>query len=62
MNYDLLTILVVITALAMFALWHNANRPKFKQLKRKFRKALWESNPIEPKHNKPKFEPVAQLT
>jgi len=57
MNYDYLTILVVITAVATFALWRNSNRPKFKQLNKKFRKALWESNPIEPKHNKPKFEP-----
>jgi len=45
MNYDLLTILVVITAVGTFALWRNANRPKFKQLKKKFRKALWEGNP-----------------
>ena len=60
MNYDFLTILVVITALATFGLWRNVNRPKYKQLKKKFRKALWESGPIEPKHNKPKFEPLRQ--
>jgi hypothetical protein len=58
MNYDLLAILVVITACATFVLWRNTNRPKFKQLKKKFRKALWESKPIEPKHNKPRFEPL----
>ena len=57
MNSDLLTILVAITALATFALWYDTNRPKFKQLDKKFRKALWESSPIEPKHNKPKSEP-----
>src|SRR6516165_6853463 len=57
MNYDFLTILVVITAFTTFALWRKANQPKFKLLKKKFRKALWESNPIEPRHNKPKFEP-----
>ena len=57
-NYDLLTTLVVITALATFALWRKANQPKSKQLSKKFRKALWESNPIEPKHKKPKFEPL----
>jgi hypothetical protein len=55
MNYHFLTTLVVIIALTTFALWRN-NRPKFKQLKKKFRKALWESNPIEPKHDKPKIE------
>jgi hypothetical protein len=59
MNYDLLAILVVITAWATFVLWHKTNRPKFKQLKKKFRKALWERNPIEPKHNKPRFEPLS---
>ena len=59
MNYDFLTIVIVITALATFALWRNIDRPKFKQLKKKFRKALWESNPIAPKHNKPKFEPFS---
>jgi hypothetical protein len=56
MNYDFLTILIVITALATFAVWRSVNRPKYKQLKKKFRKALWESAPIEPKHNKPKFK------
>jgi len=61
MSYDYLTILVVITALATFALWRNSNRPKFKQLNKKFRKALWESNPIEPKHNRPKFEPYRNV-
>jgi hypothetical protein len=35
MNYDYLTILVVITAVATFALWRNSNRPKFKQLNKK---------------------------
>ena len=45
MNYDLLTIVVVITALVTFALWRNTNRPKFKQLNKQFRKALWESDP-----------------
>jgi hypothetical protein len=55
MNYDVLTILVVITALATLSLWRNTNRPKFKQLNKKFRKALWESGPIEPKHEKPKI-------
>ena len=58
MNYDFLTIVVVIIAAATFALWRNANRPKFKHLKKKFRKALWESGPIEPKHDKPIFEPL----
>jgi hypothetical protein len=57
MNYDLLTIVVVVTALATFALLRNTSRPKFKQLKKKFRKTLWESKPIEPKHNKPKSAP-----
>jgi len=57
MNYDLLTALVVITALATFALWRHTNRPKFKHLKKKFRKELWESKPIAPKHNKARFEP-----
>ena len=60
MNYDFLTILVVIIALATFSLWRNTNRPKFKQLSKKFRKALWESGPIAPKHNKPKFEPLRE--
>jgi len=59
MNFDFLAIAIVITALTTFALWRNINRPKFKQLKKKFRKALWESNPIAPKHNKPKFEPFS---
>jgi hypothetical protein len=58
MNYDLLTILVVISASVTFTLWRNTNRPKFKQLSKKFRKALWESDPIEPKHNEPKFKPL----
>jgi hypothetical protein len=60
-NYDLLTILVAITSLATFALWRNTNRPTFKQLNKKFRKALWESNPVEPKHDKPKFEPFRNV-
>jgi hypothetical protein len=58
MNYDFLIILVAITALMTFGLWRSVNRPKYKQLKKKFRKALWESGPIEPKHNKPTFKPV----
>jgi hypothetical protein len=57
MNYDLLSIVVVITAAVTFTLWRNTHRPKFKQLNKKFRKALWESGPIEPKHNKPKPDP-----
>jgi hypothetical protein len=56
MNYELLTILVVVTAAATFALWRRTDRPKFKLLKKKFRKALLESKPIVPKHNKPRFE------
>lgn len=58
LNILIVVLVVVVTPLMTFRLWHDVNRPKYKQLKKKFRKALWESGPIEPKHDKPKFEPL----
>jgi hypothetical protein len=55
MNYEVLTIIVVVNALVTFALWRSmrgkANRPK--GLNKRAAKLLWDSDPIIPKHNPP---------
>jgi hypothetical protein len=51
MSFDFLTILVIVNALVMFVLW-SERRPE--KIKKKFRKQLYDTKPITPKHRPPK--------
>jgi len=52
MTFEILTIIVIIHALATIELWRiAARRPE--KLKRKFRDRLWWGKPITPKHEPP---------
>jgi hypothetical protein len=51
MDYSFVVTVVAINAVVTLWLLRHV-RPKFK-LKRKFRKALWHSGPIKPKHDRP---------
>jgi hypothetical protein len=53
MSFNVLVVIVVLNALATIALWRDAAR-KPERLKKRFIKALLESEPIEPKHRQPK--------
>jgi hypothetical protein len=53
MTFNVLVMIVVLNALATIALWRDAAR-KPERLKKRFIKALLESEPIEPKHRQPK--------
>jgi len=56
MSYEFLTLIVIANALATFALWRGmrgkANRPA--GLNKKAAKLLWDSDPITPRHERPK--------
>jgi hypothetical protein len=51
MSFDFLTIVVVVNALATLVLW-SERRPE--KIKKKFRKQLYDTKPITPKHRPPK--------
>jgi hypothetical protein len=51
MSFDFLTIVVIVNALATFVLW-SERRPE--KIKKKFRKQLYDTKPITPKHRPPK--------
>jgi hypothetical protein len=51
MSFDFLTIVVIVNALATFVLW-SERRPE--KIKKKFRKQLYDTKPIAPKHQPPK--------
>src|SRR5262245_120271 len=51
MSFDFLTIVVIVNALATFVLW-SALQPA--KIKKKFRKQLYDTKPITPKHRPPK--------
>jgi hypothetical protein len=51
MSFDFLTIVVIVNALATFVLW-SALQPA--KIKKKFRKQLYDTKPITPKHQLPK--------
>jgi hypothetical protein len=51
MSFDFLTIVVILNALATFVLW-SERRPE--KIKKKFRKQLYDTKPITPKHQPPK--------
>jgi hypothetical protein len=51
MSFDFLTIVVIVNALATFVLW-SERRPQ--KIKKKFRKQLYDTKPITPKHRPPK--------
>ena len=51
MFFDFLTIVVIVNALATFVLW-SERRPE--KIKKKFRKQLYDTEPITPKHRPPK--------
>jgi hypothetical protein len=50
MSFDFLTIVVIVNALATFVLW-SERRPE--KIKKKFRKQLYDTKPITPKHEPP---------
>jgi hypothetical protein len=52
MTFEILTIIVLLNAVATIELWRRAARRPEKP-KRKFRNRLWESEPITPKHEPP---------
>src|SRR5262245_66568399 len=51
MSFDFLTIVVIVNALATFVLW---SATAGKKIKKKFRKQLYDTKPITPKHQLPK--------
>jgi hypothetical protein len=51
-SFQILTIVVFLNALATITLWQTAAR-RPEKLKKKFRKRIWESKPITPKHEPP---------
>jgi hypothetical protein len=56
MTYEFLTAVVVLNAIATFALWRKISASKISdrpRLNKKAAKALWQSEPIVPRHNPP---------
>jgi hypothetical protein len=51
-SFQILTIVVFLNAIATINLWQKAAR-RPEKLKKKFRKRLWDSKPITPKHHPP---------
>ena len=51
MSFDFLTIVVIVNALATFVLWSGRRSEK---IRKKFRKQLYDTEPITPKHRPPK--------
>jgi uncharacterized membrane protein YfcA len=51
-SLEILTIVVLLNAVATINLWQRAARRPEKP-KKKFRNSLWESKPITPKHEPP---------
>src|SRR5215510_11942735 len=51
MSFDFLTVVVIVNALATLVLWLE-RRPE--KIKKKFRKQLYDTRPITPKHRPPK--------
>jgi len=51
-SFQILTIVVFLNAIATINLWQKAAR-RPEKLKKKFRKRLWDSKPITPKHQPP---------
>jgi hypothetical protein len=51
-SFQILTIIVLLNAAATITLWRTAAR-RPEKLKKKFRKRLWDSEPIAPKHQPP---------